>query len=195
MSDSVAPKMLRSFDLDALNAEASTLVAIDAAGVMQWVNPAWYLFSTRNGARDIRRRFGLGTRYVEGIAGPLRDLYERRFAACLAGAAPVEYDYECSSPERFRAFRLRMLPLAGEGILLSHYLVAEHPHDRPRSPPDEARYRDGDGILTQCSNCRRARRADETAWDWIPEWVNAALPRVSHGLCPLCFGHLLGDDG
>ncbi|MDQ3034620.1 MAG: hypothetical protein M3Y87_19580 [Myxococcota bacterium] len=52
----------------------------------------------------------------------------------------------------------------------------------------EALYRDPNGMLVQCSHCRRVRRGDPsvTAWDWVPEYVARPQPRTSHGLCAVC---------
>ena len=49
-------------------------------------------------------------------------------------------------------------------------------------------YRDRDGTIVMCSNCRKTRRvgvAPET-WDWVAALVANQPAGVSHGLCKIC---------
>jgi hypothetical protein len=183
--------LAKRFDLPALESEGATLVAIGRTGVIEWTNRAWTEFARANRGEDVLARFGVGQPYLEGIAGPLRGFFEAIFQNALLAGAVSEHDYECSSPEQYRAFRMRVLPIDEHGLLLVHRLRVQQSHDRTPAPPEGPYFR-RDGSVVQCSNCRCVRRQDASAWDWVPAWVEAPPPRTSHGLCDLCFGFYWG---
>jgi hypothetical protein len=174
------------FNVEALESYDFTVVAIDRACTIRWVNPAWHRFAAANGATDIHQRHGIGSPYLHGIAPPLRSFYETAFATALAERKVFEQPYECSSAEIFRQFHLRALPIGSEGLLLEHSRVVEHPHHATPSDLAPASYARTDGTILQCSNCRRIRRSEGESWDWVPAWTKAPPPYTSHGLCAAC---------
>jgi hypothetical protein len=185
------PRFLDAFDSGALSAEPSTLVALDPSGAIAWTNPAWTRFALANGGSDVPSRFGVGTSYFEGIGGELRGYFEDAFASCLVDNSPFEQDYECSSADTYRQHHLRVLPIKRSGLLLEHSLVVARPQERLAVRASDPDYRDADGILHQCSNCRRTRSlAGE--WNWVPAWVAESPPRTSHGICKVCVGYYWG---
>lgn len=177
------------FDLAALGRDPTTHVAIDPGGVILWHNQAWSDFALANGGADLPARFGPGASYVGAIPDVLRPFFEDAFAEALSTGTPFEHDYECSSAEVLRRFRLRALPVQGHGLLLEHALRVEHPHDGPGEAPDPARYVTPKGFVMQCAHCRRVKRSGEASWDWVPAWVQAPPVRTSHGICQGCLGH------
>jgi hypothetical protein len=190
--DAPFPEFLAAFDRAALERQRGAVVALDPELVMVWANPAWARFADDNGAPDLTRRFPLGASYLDGIGEALRWFYDRSFRSTLTTKQPFEQDYECSSPEIERRFRLRALPIDGRGLLVEHTLVVERPHDPPSIVLEGVSYRDDDGLCHQCSNCRRVRRSDDSAWDWIPAWVATSPESTSHGICPPCLGYYWG---
>ena len=69
-------------------------------------------------------------------------------------------------------------------------LRIERPHaaSEAEAPPDTTTYFDANGILHQCSHCRRVQNlVAEGAWDWVPEWVEEIPRNTSHTICPPCF--------
>ena len=78
-------------------------------------------------------------------------------------------------------------------LLLEHSLVAETAHEAASAEAREARYIGEDGILLQCSHCRRIRVIGTQAWDWVREWVARPHPKTSHGICPSCVGFYWGS--
>ncbi|MGA7123905.1 MAG: hypothetical protein WBY94_27630 [Polyangiaceae bacterium] len=176
----------RWFNVEALESCDFTIVAIDRACRIRWVNPAWHRFAVANGAPDVQQRYGNGSFYLQGVTPPLRSFFETGFAVALARREIFEQIYECSSPQIFRQFFLRALPLGSEGLLLEHSRVVEHPHCGVPSDLPPASYARTDGTILQCSNCRRVRRAEGASWDWVPAWTKAPPPYTSHGLCAAC---------
>ena len=185
------PEFLEAaFDLPALERVESTIAVIDPAARLLWVNPAWHRFARENGGEE--SVFAGSESYLDGIAPPLKDFYRSVFANALATGEVFEQDYECSSPEKRRLFRLRVLPIEGKGLLLEHALNAEGAHEGASENDVEARYVSAAGIILQCSNCRRVRRHDSHAWEWAPGFVARPRANTSHGLCPSCVGFYWG---
>lgn len=61
-------------------------------------------------------------------------------------------------------------------------------HDHAAEDAVEARYLGADGMILQCSHCRRVRGPSPHAWDWIPRFVALPHPNTSHVICPSCVG-------
>jgi hypothetical protein len=197
---SAPPVLATVFGVGALERNPSTIVAIDPGGTILWTNSAWARFARDNGGAAMLERFGPGSSYFEGISGPLREHFEQAFQRAFRASAIFEQDYECSSPDVFRLMHLRALPIAGGALLLEHSLVTECAHTRTCMEELDVRYRGDHGIVVQCSNCRRVRRADGSAWDWVRPWVAASPPETSHGICTTCVDYYYGrrfrdDDG
>jgi hypothetical protein len=188
----IPPFLSAWFDHRAIETEESTLVALDAAGQILWVNAAWERFALANDGADVARRFGPGTSYLDGMAEPFRSFFNAALSNTLMTGEVFESDYECSSTDTFRMFHMRALPIEREGLLLEHSLVVEHPHVRLSVELKEEAYVQPNGMVLQCGNCRRIRRAVAVAWDWIPAWVRSPPPRTSHGICNTCLGFYWG---
>lgn len=174
------------FGLTVLDRDRSSIAAIAPDGRIAWTNAGWNAFARANGGRGPSIR--VGANYFDAIRGEIRRPFEAAAAACLAGEEPFDQDYECSSALLFRAYHLRMLPLAAQGLLLVHSLIEERPQDRASEPADESRYRDEHGLIAQCTNCRRVRAPADGSWHWVPEWAAATPKEVTHVLCAVCRG-------
>lgn len=174
------------FDALTLENDAATLVALDPAGIIVWTNPTWNAFARENDGAEVLTRFGVGARYLDGIAGGLRQFYDEVFVEVATKRRIVEHDYECSSATVERHLHLRVLPVPGAGLLLEHSTVWRAPLVRPHAEPMEHAYFNSDGLIVQCSNCRRVRRREPRRWDWVPAWVTQSHASTSHGLCEVC---------
>ena len=170
--------------MEKLKRDPSSIAAITEDGRIGWVNHGWLEFARANGGAGAA--IHVGDNYFAGICGETRGLFEAAVSDCLASGIPVEQDYECSSTAVHRVYRLRMLPLSKQVLLLVHHPVATRTHDRPAEPPDKARYRDESGHIAQCGNCRRTRTFPEQAWHWVPHWVERPPGSVTYVLCPVC---------
>jgi hypothetical protein len=186
---SQAPQFLtQAFDVELLDAEPCVVAVLDANGTIVWVNKAWSKFAAENDGAAIDARFGVGTRYLDGISGPLKQYYASVFEHVLRTGEPFEQDYECSSPEIFRRNHLRIFPVGDAGLLLEHCVATSHPHGGEERPVRETDFRDVHGLVLQCSNCRRVHQRGD-GWHWIPEWIKTPPSSTSHGLCAVCAGH------
>lgn len=150
------------------------------------VNDAWTRFAHANDGADVIAHWGRGTSVLEATSGELRDFYRERFEAVLHDGQRWEHDYECSSPEMFRRFRMIAFPAEGSFLVVTNSLQISRPHERAELPPDDVEYV-RDGVILMCANCRRVRAAKPAErWDWVPEYVRTMRRNTSHGLCPPC---------
>lgn len=184
---------LREFDLVALEAESATVFALDRGFRLAYVNPAWVRFALENGAPRLAEAVPLGRSILDAIDGPLRRFYERRWHEVMLSGEPWDHTYEASSPEHYRLFRARAVPVRAGGILVTNTQAIDRPHDAFRDPAGrpwlESLYADGRGAVTMCGHCRRVRRRDGKTWDWIPRLLVDARREVTHTLCPVCLDH------
>ncbi len=176
--------MFAPFDAVALNDEPSTIYALTEALRISYVNRAWSRFAQANGATWKDGEWGIGAPVMDAIPAVLQPFYERLFNTALKQREVVEHDYECPSATEFRQFRMRILPCAS-GLLVVHSLLRSE-LIAPEAPVMESLYRRHDGLVLQCSHCRRVRRADLPQWDWVPSHVERPTVPTSHGLCMIC---------
>jgi hypothetical protein len=182
------PDFLASiYEPGALDRVDSTLAALDADANIIWVNDVWYRFASANGFDFTFDRY---SSYLDGISGPLRTDYEEVFENVATTGTVFEQEYECSSPEVIRRYRMRVLPFLPDGLLVEHTQIASHEAPLGEAALEEL-YLDDDRQITQCSNCRRVRRAlgEVESWVWVPEWVSRSHPATSHGICTPCRGY------
>lgn len=174
--------------LDELEASAHTVIGLRLDLTIGYRNGAWSRFAADNGAPELEGWSGPSITAL--FAPPIRSFYEALFSEVQQTGEPKTHDYECSSPQSYRMFRLRVLPLSGGALLLQHHLTVEQPHTRTVRTPSEDIYRSDHGIITQCCHCRCTRRAMQPeTWDWVPVYLDRTLEGISHGLCGLCFRH------
>jgi len=182
------PDFLR-LDRNALVAMSHSVCVIDAAGEILWTNPAWHAFAAENGAGEASHTW---TSYLSPIPEPLRAFYEEAFREALTSGNVFEHDYDCSTPEANRRYRLFALPIDGRALVLEHSLVSSLAHPVDDAAELEAHYVDPQGVVTQCAHCRRVKHPRSGAFHWVPAWVQRPHPRTSHALCASCTGFYYG---
>ena len=161
-----------------------------------YCNPAWDRFAlANNGGLALSNRI-LGSLILDYVPPELIEFYRAAFAS--ARDAVVEFDYECSSPDLYRTFKMQILPNdRPKGYTVINALNVQESMEERRSALVLApNYLTDAGIITVCSHCRRSRRIDIPGqWDWVPANLKPAQRNVSHGLCPIChayfYGHML----
>jgi CheY-like chemotaxis protein len=182
--------LLAPFNLDTiLNDPSSTCAASPDLSIV-FVNRAWTEFGRANGGRAGDERLGVGANLVAVSPAILRPFYGELFHRAQQLSAPVQWDYDCSSPATLRHCRMRVAPCASGALIVSHTFIGDAPAPADRLNAPDAFYRDDRGLLVQCSNCRRVRRADPSLrWEWVVSFVAHIPKATSHGLCPACSGH------
>lgn len=181
--------------LEALEAEPWPAYVLDRSGQIVAVNAAWDRVAVETNGPVAAAV--LGTRWIDHIHGAeLRAWYEDLFARVLQRGVGESHRCDCNTPERYRLFSSRFEPLRRRrsdepaGVLVLASMLEEAPiGERYRiGTPDETRYRSSDGLVHQCSGCRRVRVAGASprVWEFVPEYVATPRLDVSHGLCALC---------
>jgi hypothetical protein len=178
--------LLQGFDLATLENDQHSVFGLSAEFELIYFNPAYGRFSDRNGG--VGPAFPLGTNLLDVIKGPMRALYQETFTRVLATGIAWHHEYACHSAELFRQYYQGVYPLMnGQGLVVINSARVERAMDLPGQPPLEVTYVQSTGLLTQCSNCRRTLRNDDTGvWDWVPAWVEAMPENTSHSLCSTC---------
>lgn len=185
--------LIAPFEIALLERMPAPVVGLSPDGRIAHLNPAWHAFGVANGARSSGAGGDIGDALLHSTPPVLRPFYEELFADAIATGKVREHDYECSSPEQRRTFRMRVHPCASGALVIVHSLLREAPHAGNACPPLERLYRDARGLVVQCANCRRVRRATRPStepasatWDWVPEYVAHMPARTSHAICMLC---------
>lgn len=157
-------------------------------------NPAWERFALENGGHGLSRPEVCGRLILDFVPDVLRTFYLHKYWLAKRAAGPTYFDYDCSTPERIRLFRMTMSPL-DELLLVTNQLRLEE-KCAPRLPltvEEGSHYISSTGFVIMCANCRKTRqRESEAHWDWIPEMLSQDAFKVSHSLCPKCKAHLYG---
>jgi hypothetical protein len=173
----------------ALRRSSAVSFVLDSQFRIMYCNPAWHRFARSNGAPQLTNKTVVGSDLFDSIPEALRAIYSSAFQQVLSTGKVWEKSYECSSPTRFRLFRMRIHLLKPQTwFVVTNALVIERSH-ATTAPNDPLRYVDRDGLITMCAHCRCSRRVDDPDhWDFVPEHLQPmeSAVRVSHGLCPVC---------
>jgi hypothetical protein len=168
----------------------STIYALDLELRITYHNAAWDRFAVENGAPQLAGSSVIGQPIADAVPERLKGFYEKAFRGVIESTQMWEHLYECSSPDLYRRFHMRVLPYGKNGLIVIHSKVAETAvGDLTRAPQYE--YVGRGGMVTMCSHCRRTLRAgfQGESWDWVREFIVSPPERCSHGLCPACVAH------
>lgn len=187
----------QSLDLEALDEDGSSIAVLNRESRILWVNVAWKRFARENGAvldESGASAWGPGALYLAGMPAALVDEVAARFERVLRTGEPFVEEYLCSSPDRYREYRMRVLPVERRQLLCEHTLVRVEDAGSAAREPREQEYRTEHGFICMCANCGRTKRLDGQ-WQWIPSWAAAPPRESSHGLCASCFSYYYGEVG
>lgn len=146
-------------------------------------NEAWHTFARDNGCD----RLHVGASLLDVIPPALLPFYQSGFARAAASGQRWEHDYECSSPQLFRRFRMLAYPF-DDSFVVTHALLIETPHPWQMFQPGGTY--ECNGCIVMCAHCRRVRATSERErWDWVPDYLRVDQSRTTHGLCPGCYSY------
>ncbi len=189
--------LIAPFETAALDLLPATVCAVTPELRIAYVNPAWRAFGLSNGVAALEA-IDVGVDVLAVTPEVLRPYYAELFARARQTRTPLEHDYECSSPELHRVFRMRVHPCSSGALVIVHSLLRQEAHPQAPASALADAYRDDRRIVVQCSNCRRVRRPDAhdaatAAWDWVPAFVEHIPPGTSHGICAVCAQYYYSD--
>ncbi len=157
-------------------------------------NQGWSRFALANGGASTLDRWPRGACIDDAIPEPLRAFYLGAFSRALASGERWEHDYECSSAETYRRFRMVAYPVEQQWLVVVNSLIMEEAMAREVCAPCLTAY-EADGVIGMCSHCRRVRNpAGHQRWDWVPAYVRSPPRNLSHGLCEPCYAFYWGGD-
>lgn len=173
--------------------ESAYLVSADQFHIM-WVNEAFQRFSSTNGGEGTLATSVIGRSLLDFIPAQLRRFYADAYAKVLASGEPARHDYECSSPDETRWFAQYILPDHGHLAIINTVLFAVEREAAP-SVADWGPYQAPGGLVTQCGHCRRLKNRNSGRRELHAETFSptSEAPRMSRGLCELCFAYFFGD--
>jgi hypothetical protein len=177
--------LLTEVPLATLESSDAVIYATDPDLRIVYANAAWDRFAANNKAAGLVREKLERKPILDSIAGPLREQYGAQFEAALSTGKSVEHLLDCPSSRVSRQIHMRILPLRNGGLLFINSLIAEEPIVCGSNASLDL-YLDGNALFTMCSHCRRTRRVDNGAWEWVPELIEHPSEHVSHGLCQVC---------
>jgi hypothetical protein len=149
-------------------------------------NEGWRRFASMNGGGGVIERWPVGSCIDDALPGPLRSFYVSAFRRTIESQERWEHEYDCSSLDVFRRFRMVVYPLEGEMLGVVHSPIVEHPHTWIEHSANGCDYAVND-VITRCAHCRRIRHpSDVRRWDWVPEYARSPPPNTSDGLCEPC---------
>lgn len=179
-----------------LDREESVIYALNRQLQIVYCNPAWDRFALENQGSVAESHQVRNRSVLSAISEPLKSFYENAFRNVYETGKPWESSYECSTPTQYRLFRMQVLPVEDNYLLVINSIEAQYPHgsERPVRSPSPSLYLSPEGFIAMCSNCRRTRRMDTPeSWDWVPEYVSTKPGNITHSLCPICVYHFFPE--
>ena len=178
--------------IQALDRSPAVSYILDSGHRIIHSNPAWDSFAVMNGAPRLCGENVVGLNIFDVIPDVLKSFYLGAFARALEEGV-WEVSYECSSPDLFRKYRMRVHALKNRSwLLVTNPLIYESAH-RNVARADSSLYLQPDGLITMCAHCRCSRRVDlPDQWDFVPDYFQLkgqASLIVSHGFCPICHAY------
>jgi hypothetical protein len=178
----------------AANESPSVTFITDAGNRVIFCNPAWEEFAIQNGAPELASGKALGIDLLAIIPLELRNFYQLHLERARNSGEPWNFLYECSSPDVFRACRMRVYPLLHRELLFTNSLVVESPHALHYAG-DAKEYANRSGIVTMCAHCRCSKHLPTGRWDYVPIFVRSTEISISHGLCRTCREYFYPPQG
>ena len=105
-----------------LQADRSVICILDADFRIVFCNWSWDRFAFQNGGLALSHLFVVGTSVLDGNAEILTTLLQSAYASARKTGQDWEHDFECSSPENFRLFHMRVLPIGGPYLCVENSL-------------------------------------------------------------------------
>jgi hypothetical protein len=154
---------------------------------------AWAAFAMDNDGEHLADPGGfIGRSLFDFISdGHCRELYRMIIARSRADRVALTFPFRCDSPAVRRYMSMRVSPADGGLVELSSRIVSLETR-APAALLDHKADRAGE-FLTICSWCKKVWVAElgwsevETAVEELGLFNAVRTPRLSHGMCPVCF--------
>jgi hypothetical protein len=150
-------------------------------------NQAYLQFATENGLSEIGSLFGIGARVLDVVPEVLNEHYEKLWSSALNSNTVYTYDYECSSPDKYRKYHQTAYPIRNSvGLIFTNHCMIEKRREDQEHTFDK-HFLNADNYVEQCSNCRKVKdQSADYKWDWVPGLVANPYTNTNHTLCDYC---------
>jgi hypothetical protein len=163
---------------------------IDSEGRISFVNDAWLAFAAENGWTTTASQV-VSSPLMQHIAdAETRHIYRLLIHRTLEEGHRSRFLYRCDSPDYRRLMEMRISKRAPDQVEFCSRVLRLEQRDAVDVLDPAFRNRSNE-IVTVCSWCK-AFLADH-AWLEVEQavgrlgiFVETALPRISHGICPAC---------
>nr|WP_321395671.1 hypothetical protein [uncultured Desulfobacter sp.] len=185
-----------SLNLESIKNSKDVICIVDAEMKLKAYNKAWEAFALANGGENITQRYDLGVCITDVGEEPLKSFMRRKYREAIALNQMFGLNYECSSGQLLRVFRLNAYPLMNQkGLVISHHLVKACAH-LEESVAFTKQFVNSDGVISQCMSCRKIKDPNsEDRWLWVPSLLEKGIANISHGICSRCLDHYYPDIG
>ncbi|WP_339132534.1 MAG: hypothetical protein WGN25_10440 [Candidatus Electrothrix sp. GW3-4] len=173
-----------------------TRYLIDRTNRIESVDEAWFYFASQNGGEELMSDMVLSRDISSFIScGSCQELYDMLITSVRVNRKAIEFPFRCDSPEKRRYMKMEMAPQDKGKIVFTSYLEREE----VRTPVFflESSVQRSQKIITICSWCKCIRK-DDASWVDVEEAVEKMvlftrdqLPKLSHGICPVCYERLI----
>lgn len=187
------PSKLEGVDFQTLEESQNAIFGLSEKLALIYFNPGWYEFAGQNDVKpDVLAISGLGTLITDLIKGvEIRKFYTDNYKRALETKTSWQHEYECSSANQFRKYHQKVYPFKnGKGLIVCNSEMISMPMEklgRNEFDPVIKRYKQNTtGLISQCTNCRKVKRAGEDVWDWVPAWVEQSTGNTCHSICTVC---------
>ncbi len=144
---------------------------VDGNLTVQYCNRAWDRFALENGAPELTGKATVGLDLRRVIADDLLPFYVRGFEHAEQQGTVWECAYECSSPELFRKFQMRIpsCPAPWRSLVTNTLVIERHRTEVMTGGLGSlGGYVDIHDQITMCCHCRNSRRANQPEhWDFV----------------------------
>jgi len=169
---------------------------IDGENRIESVNDGWCAFADQNGGGGLMHEMVLYRDISSFIAcGKCQELYDMLIESVRANRKEINFSFRCDSPEKRRYMKMEMIPLDQGKIEFTSYLEREE--ERRSVPLLEIFTERSEEIITICSWCKLVRTEDaawldaEEAVERMSLFNRSQLPKLSHGICPVCYERII----
>ena len=169
---------------------------LDAELRIQAVDDAWSEFAAANESPELVTPGPLGRHLFDYIQDATTvHLYRALFQRVRTTGKPIELPFRCDSAGLRRFLEMEICPGGSSGLVLQTRVLRLEPR-APSALLDRACPRSGD-MVRMCSWCKAVET--RSGWCEVEQAVVALrlfehelLPTVTHGICPPCYGRVVG---
>ena len=173
-----------------------TRYLINRKNRIEAVNEGWRSFAVRNHGEKLMNEMILYRDISSFIAcGSCQELYDMLIKSVRDNKKAINFSFRCDSPEKRRYMKMEMIPMAQGKVEFTSYLEWEE--ERTPVALLELIGERSEEVLMICSWCKRIRTESEIwldaeeAIEKMELFHKKQLPKLSHGICPDCYGQLI----